>query len=46
MNLRSLKIVELEGVAHIIQLGVFLSVKEVRTNAYHTILIDMYGFVF
>ena len=46
MNLRSFKIVGLEGTVHTIHLGVFPSVKEVRTNPYHTILIDMYNFVF
>ena len=46
MNLRSFRIVELERAAHTIQLRVFFSVKEVKTIPYHTILIDMYGFVF
>ena len=46
MNLKALRIVGLEGATHTIQLGVFPSVREVRTNPYHTILIDMYGFVF
>ena len=46
MNLRSLKIVGLEGAAHSIQLEMFPSVERVKTNLYHTILIDMYGFVF
>ena len=46
MSLRSFRIVGLERATHTIQLGVFPSVREVRTNPYHTILIDMYGFVF
>ena len=46
MNLRSLRIAGVEGATHTIQLGVFLSVKEVRASPYHTIFIDMYGFVF
>ena len=46
MNLRTFKIVELEGTTHTIQLGVFLSVREVMTIPYHMFLIDMYGFVF
>ena len=46
IELRSLRIVGLEGAAYIIQLGVFSSVRDVRTNLYHTILIDIYDFVF
>ena len=46
MSLRLFRIYGLEGAAHSIQLGVFPSGREVRTNTYHTILIDMYGFVF
>ena len=46
MSLKSLRIVGLGGTAHIIQLRVFSSVREVRTSPYYTILIDMYGFVF
>ena len=46
MNLESLNIVGLEGTVHTIQLGVFPSVRKVKTSPYHTILIDMYGFVF
>ena len=46
MSLRLFRIVGLEGLAHTIQLGVFPSIREVKTNPYHTILIDMYGFVF
>ena len=46
MNLRALGIVELEGASHTIQLGVFLSVKEVKTNPYHTMLIDIYVLCF
>ena len=46
MNLKALRIVGLEGAAHTTQLGMFLIVKEVRTNSYHTILIDVYDFVF
>ena len=40
-----LKIVGLKEAAHTIQLGVFSSVREVRANPYHTILIYIYGFV-
>ena len=39
-------IVELEKAAHTIQLGMFLAIRNVKTNPYHTILIDMYVFVF
>ena len=46
MNLRALRIVGLEGASHTIQLDVFSSIREVRTNPYYMILIDMYGFVF
>ena len=46
MNLRSLKIVGLKKTAHTIQVGVFPSVRDIRTNPYHTIIINMYGFVF
>ena len=46
MSLRSLRIVGLEGATHTIKLGIFPSVREVRTNLYHMILIYMYGFVF
>ena len=46
MRLTTLRRVGLEGASHTIQLGIFPSVKEVRTNPYHTILINMYGFVF
>ena len=46
MNLRSFRIVELERAVHTIQLGVFLSVKEVKTSPFHMIGIDMYVFVF
>ena len=46
MNLRSLRIVGLQGAAHTIYLRVFPTVGEVRTSPYHMILIDVYGFVF
>ena len=46
MSLESFRIVGLEGTIHTIQLGVFPSVREVKTRSYHTILIDMYDFVF
>ena len=46
MNLKTFRIVELKGATHTIQLRMFLNVGEVGTSPYHTILIDMYGFVF
>ena len=46
MNLKSLRIVELEITTYTIQLGVFPTVKEVRTTLYNTILINMYDFLF
>ena len=46
MNLTTSRIVGLEEASHTIQLGMFPSVREVRTSPYHMILIDMYGFVF
>ena len=46
MSLRSFTIVRLEGAFHTIQLRMFANVREVKTNLYHTILMNMYGFVF
>ena len=46
MRLRSFRIVGLEGIVHTKQLGVFSSVKEVKTSPYHIILIDMYVLCF
>ena len=46
MNLAVLRIVGLEGASHTIQLGMFPSVKKVKTSPYHMIFIDMNGFVF
>ena len=46
MRLKSFMIVGLEGAIHTIQVEVFPSVKKVKTSPYHTILINMYGFVF
>ena len=46
MSLKSFRIDELEAATHTIQLEVFSTVKEVMTSPNHTILIDMYGFMF
>ena len=43
MNLKALRIVGLERAAHTIQLGVFPSIREVRTNPYHMIFVKVYG---